>query len=461
VETKTLVAEPGSIVRKCLAAMPGMDDPLRKRLTMLEAYDLGFLLLGMSPRRLLRDGRLFDNEQVLPLLLWFGQWDKHCRHWAAEIMRQWLVFNPSEGDFEGVSDEQAVEFRDYFFERHAIPLIEEFRHYVALTMLYPTEHNAPSGPVDMVWHGFLLDTQRYKDFSDHVWLGGGAPATRGARGKLRDHAASVGIGVSAVVPDPDTAIQAFHEQGYVVLRNVVHARLVRRLRNLMERRFEDPATHTAGPAVDLVRGNVSLMRMFEYHRAFRDMIEAEPILGLVELILGNDCHVIAQNALRTPAGKGIVNWHIDDALFFPFLERLARLPGPDVVNDALPCFSLTVMMPLSDVDDERHGPTQVVPGSHRLGRKPPYGPTLPDGIAPVSLSARAGDAYLVNSQTWHRGAQNQSDRIRYLLTTTYGRRFISQRFFPFLNYRMPSAVLAGASDRQRRLLGQHVKGPYG
>src|SRR5215831_13080660 len=101
----TLVAEPGSILTKCLAVKSDMGDDLQKRLSVLEEYDLGFLLLGMSPRRLLRDGRLFDNEQVMPLLLWFGQWDKHCRHWAAEVMKQWLVFNPSEGDFESTPDE--------------------------------------------------------------------------------------------------------------------------------------------------------------------------------------------------------------------------------------------------------------------------------------------------------------------------------------------------------------------
>jgi hypothetical protein len=81
-EKTTLVAAPGSILDKCLAAKPEMDDDLRKRLILLEQHDMGFLLLGLSPRRLLRDGRLFDNEQVMPLLLWFGQWDKHCRYWA-------------------------------------------------------------------------------------------------------------------------------------------------------------------------------------------------------------------------------------------------------------------------------------------------------------------------------------------------------------------------------------------
>ncbi len=167
----TLVAEPGAIVDKCLSVKPDIDDDLRKRLMLLEQYDLGFLLLGLSPRRLLRDGRLFDNEQVLPLLLWFGQWDKYCRYWSAQVMQHWLVFNPAEGDFEGISDERAVAFRDYFFEKYAIPLIEEFRQYVALSMLYPEEHNAPSGPIDMVWHSFLLHTEQYEEFSRKIWVG--------------------------------------------------------------------------------------------------------------------------------------------------------------------------------------------------------------------------------------------------------------------------------------------------
>lgn len=170
-EKISLIAPPGSILDRCLGAKPDMDADLIRRLTLLEEYDFGFLLLGMSPRRLLRDGRLFDNEQVLPLLLHFGQWDKHCRFWAAEVMRQWLIFTPTSDAFEGVPDEKAVEFRDYFFDQYAIPLIEEFRQFVALCMLYPDEHNAPAGPVDMVWHNFILNTEEYWDFGERIWLG--------------------------------------------------------------------------------------------------------------------------------------------------------------------------------------------------------------------------------------------------------------------------------------------------
>lgn len=170
-EEKVLTAEPGSIVEKCAAVHPDMDNDLRERLGLLEGYDMGFLLLGLSPRRLLREGRLFDNEQVLPLLLWFGQEDKYCRYWASEVMRQWLMFGPSESGYEGAADDKAVEFRDYFFEKYAMPLIAEFRQYVALSMLYPKEHNAPSGPVDMVWHAFILNTEQYEDFSRRIWVG--------------------------------------------------------------------------------------------------------------------------------------------------------------------------------------------------------------------------------------------------------------------------------------------------
>lgn len=257
-------------------------------------------------------------------------------------------------------------------------------------------------------------------------------------------------------PDVDHAVREFHRQGFVVLPSAMLRSHAEWLAALIEKRYVDLKTYH-GADDDLIRGDVSLMRMFEHHDAWRDVLLLEPVLAMVERILGEDCHVVAQNALRTPKGRAIVNWHIDDALFFPFLAQLPVAAGLDQV----PCFSLNVMIVLSDVEEDGHGPTQVVAGSHLTGRKPEYSPSLPQGARPTSLLARAGDVYLVNSQTWHRGAQNHSDRTRYLLTTTFGRRFISQRFYPFLNYQMPPRVIAGASDRLLMLLGRHEKGPYG
>jgi len=253
------------------------------------------------------------------------------------------------------------------------------------------------------------------------------------------------------------ACRDFDDLGYVRLPSLVSRDEAHRLRDLIERRYQDVAARAATD-LDDIRGGVSLMRMFECDRAFRDLLAREPAISLVETILGPDCHVISQNALRTPRGKGIVNWHIDDALFFPYF---ADIPERFRAALPLPCFSLNVMIALSDVESIELGPTQVVAASHRTGRVPEFRPMLPSGVTATSLLAEAGDGYLINSQTWHRGAQNESGRTRYLLTTAYGRRFISQRFFPFLNYRMPDHVLDGADSRVMRLLGRHEKGPYG
>jgi ectoine hydroxylase-related dioxygenase (phytanoyl-CoA dioxygenase family) len=254
-------------------------------------------------------------------------------------------------------------------------------------------------------------------------------------------------------------VRDFQRDGFLVLPSILSECDVLLMREEIEQRYTHLMSQPECPEQkDGIRGGVSLMRMFEVHAVFRDLIEKGRHVDLVEEILGDDCHVVAQNAIRTPHGKGIVNWHVDDELYFPFLSDLDR----DVVSGlGIPCYALNVMVVLSDVPSNAHGPTQVVPGSHLSGRRPDYRPDLDTGIPVRSLHARAGDAYLVNSQTWHRGGQNHSDRTRYLVSTTYGRRFVSQRFYPFLNYQMPDEVLTGASDRLRRLLGGHGKGPYG
>ena len=80
---------------------------------------------------------------------------------------------------------------------------------------------------------------------------------------------------------------------------------------------------------------------------------------------------------------------------------------------------------------------------------------------PKSLLMKAGDLYLLSSQTWHRGAPNTSDRIRYLFHQVYGQRFVAQRFWPYLNYHMPDYVLEGADERLLRVLGKHPEMAYG
>ncbi|MNC55279.1 hypothetical protein D3C75_1048000 [compost metagenome] len=68
---------------------------------------------------------------------------------------------------------------------------------------------------------------------------------------------------------------------------------------------------------------------------------------------------------------------------------------------------------------------------------------------------------MFRSELWHAGSDNRSaDRSRYLLQVHYGRRMVAQKFSPYLHFQFNPAVLAAATPRQRRLLGEHAETEY-
>lgn len=251
-------------------------------------------------------------------------------------------------------------------------------------------------------------------------------------------------------------VEQFYRDGYYFIGNVLSPEEIETMKEAMKEKFEDPDLRkdTEG---DHIRG-ISLLRMFESHRSFRDLIVREPLVSLAEAILGKDCHVMSQNALRNGPGEGVTSWHVDDRVHFPVALGMER-HDPKL---RISCFVLNILMPLTDVDSMEYGPTQVVPGSHNSGRQPPTqdNPAF-EGRGPMTLFAKAGDAYMFHNQVWHRGSPNTSNRVRYVGGVVYSQRFVAQRFYPFLNYRMPDHVLEGADPRMLRLLGKHSKGAYG
>ena len=257
-------------------------------------------------------------------------------------------------------------------------------------------------------------------------------------------------------------IDQFNRDGYCHLGPVLSPEEAEALLEAMARKVNDPRMAEDQPG-DHRRGVQNLMRMFEYDITFRDLIVREPFASLAEAILGEDCHCLAQNSLyKSPDSEGEADgpggWHVDDLVHFPLPPDVphhdARLP--------MPCFVLQIFTPLTDLESIQYGPTQVVPGSQYAGRRPDEQdhPTFA-GRGPVSLLARAGEAYAFNNQIWHRGAPNASDRARFLGGVTYSKRFIAQRCYPFVDYQMPEHVWEGAGPRLQRLLGRHKKGAYG
>jgi len=73
----------------------------------------------------------------------------------------------------------------------------------------------------------------------------------------------------------------------------------------------------------------------------------------------------------------------------------------------------------------------------------------------------AGDVLAFRSEVWHRGTANSSDQVRHLLQVHYAQRMITQKFPPYLNkFQFDEALLAQATPRQRRLLGEHRRSNY-
>jgi len=267
-----------------------------------------------------------------------------------------------------------------------------------------------------------------------------------------DHSIDTGTPFSA---DRTASLtQDFYRDGFVLIPGILTPAEVIALKSAVDRFFADPSNN----ASDNLYGDFIGVRLFERDPIFEDMLTKEPIIGMMEHILGADCHLVAQNVVRNKPGVAIDNFHVDDHIEVPLPDDIPR-------HDAritLPVCMLTVQILLTDVPSIEYGPSEYVPGSHYSGRNPndAKNPVF-EGIKPVPVLGHAGDIYLHNGQCWHRGAPNTSDRVRYLLQMAYGRRWVSQRFYPFVNYQFPPGVLERADERRKRVLGIHPKGAYG
>lgn len=177
-------------------------------------------------------------------------------------------------------------------------------------------------------------------------------------------------------------------------------------------------------------------------------------IALAEAALGEDCHVIGQTAWRCHPGFVGMDLHLDH-LPMALPEQLLLDPAFE-----LPMSICTLQLYLDDID-EALAPTLLIPGSHRAGRPPRPGEAHWRGTRAQPFYCRAGDALMFRSYLWHAGSANRDPtRSRYLLQVHYGRRMVAQKFSPYLEWRFNPEVIALASSRQRRLLGDHAEAEY-
>ena len=106
----------------------GFNPEIVKRLSQLDQFDLSAITHRFTDEDH-QQGRSFSTEQIYPMVKHFGKADLELA-----------------------------------------TLIEaEFKKFVALTIIKPGVTHAPSGPVDMYWHFFILHTEMYRKFCTEIW----------------------------------------------------------------------------------------------------------------------------------------------------------------------------------------------------------------------------------------------------------------------------------------------------
>ncbi len=276
-------------------------------------------------------------------------------------------------------------------------------------------------------------------------------------------------GYLTVRSEDDTDIPvATHElqsEGFTLLPGVFSPEEVAALAAEISAVFEE-----LGPDIRSTRASEGHYEPFRYEMLNRsalaqDAIAHPAILSVIEPLLGEDCHVIANTAWRQEGGDtrhGGRNWHIDAG---PHVPRPVDVPWDERIP--YPIFAVASHIFLVDCPLEC-GPTGVIPKSHTSGQAPPSDRATDDsltwnGVGPVPIIAKAGDVSLFVSDAWHRRLPSlDGDPGRFFLQVHYGRRDLAQRLRTTeqANHLSAEAIARATTPRQRTMIGLHRPGFY-
>lgn len=183
------------------------------------------------------------------------------------------------------------------------------------------------------------------------------------------------------------------------------------------------------------------------------------ILAVIEPLLGEDCHIIANTAWRNPPKPNdpAQAWHIDAG---PHVPLPPGATWPEEIPH--PVFVIGAHLFLKDCTDQ-DGPTGVLCGSHLSGRFPPREQVMNaaltyNGERATKLTCKAGDVGLFISDVWHRRLPTgPNDQGRFFLQAHYGRRDIAQRVRTTeqANQVSAEAMHRATQPRMQAMIGLH------
>lgn len=259
-------------------------------------------------------------------------------------------------------------------------------------------------------------------------------------------------------PAPIETLQ-LQDDGHCVVRNVFTPGEVAALRSEVLDVFESFPPDGRPFSATEEQGRMYRYQMFNRSPLSQRALEHRRILDVIEPLLGDDCHVIANTAWRNPPRQATLgqDWHTDAG---PHVPRSPDIEWPEGMP--YPIFVIGVHVYLEDCGTD-DGPTGVIPGSHRSGQPPPPDRRWDDALSYRGRSAqshivKAGDVGMFVSDVWHRRMPaSDGGKGRLFLQINYGRRDIAQRILLSREFHQasPEAVARAATQRQQQLIGIH------
>jgi ectoine hydroxylase-related dioxygenase (phytanoyl-CoA dioxygenase family) len=259
---------------------------------------------------------------------------------------------------------------------------------------------------------------------------------------------------------PNEASAQLEREGWAVLRGAFETGEVHALRSEIERVYATIPADVRNPGLPEEQREDFRYEMLNRSAACQSAVSDRRLLDVVEPLLGEDCHVIANTAWRNPPresqhGGGL--WHMDAG---PHVPRPPGVPWDDRIP--YPVFAIGVHL-LLEACPLACGPTEVLPGSHRSGQAPPLERVKDDDLRyderePVTLTGEPGDVAFFASDVWHRRRPTTADDTgRFFLQVHYGRRDIAQRLQTTRQMSQVSLEAEGRAedDRAKTVIGLH------
>ncbi len=257
------------------------------------------------------------------------------------------------------------------------------------------------------------------------------------------------------------ASRQLEDEGYTLVRGVFTDAEVTALKADIDRVYETYEPDERSSVRPLEAAQMFRYEMLNRSDICQEAIAHRGILDVIEPLLGEDCHIIANTAWRNPPGSDSGHagdrWHIDAGPHIPLPDGALwprELPHP--------VFAIGVHIYLKACS-LKDGPTGVIPFSHLSGRTPPPDQLLNsdltyDGQGVVPLLTEPGDVGFFVSDVWHRRMPTQpGDGGRFFLQAHYGRRDIAQRLKTTseINQLAAETVARAETARDKTVIGLH------